>query len=290
MQSNSGNFVSRHKMLILAVILFLVLAVLVVLTFISFQANSVVQDSSAGDESSSTSPSTTTSSANVDTSASWSFDGMYWQATGEPPICPEPITMGAPVSLNNVTGILYPGQIRGSYKPHGGFRFDDALDNKVDVRAPIDGIVVRAARYFENGDLQYLIDVVNSCGIMYRFDHLAELTPKFQAIMDGLPQPQDGDSRTNFVNPPVSVPEGELIATAVGMSARGLNVSFDWGVYDLRDMNQASQNADWLADHPGELAPYAVCWLDWLSSQDETVVRNLPPGDPRSGKTSDYCK
>jgi len=185
--------------------------------------------------------------------------------------------------------VLYPGQTRGgNYKPHGGLRFDNpGQSNNVSVSAPLDGVVYRGARYIEGGEVQYLFDIMNSCGILYRFDHLRTLSSRFQAMADALPAATAGNSVTTPIGGSQRVSAGESIGTAVGMAG---NVSFDWGVYDLRSRNAASANPAWLAGHGGELAPYGICWLDNLSGSDSARVRSLPPGDPSAGSTSDYCR
>jgi hypothetical protein len=67
-------------------------------------------------------------------------------------------------------------------------------------------------------------------------------------------------------------------------------VFFDWGVYDLRSMNEASSDASRLASHPDELAPHAIYRLEFLSPSDTLIVTGLPPADSVSGAVSDYCK
>ena len=67
------------------------------------------------------------------------------------------------------------------------------------------------------------------------------------------------------------------------------NVFFDWGVYDLRSMNSVSNDAAWLAVHPGDQAPYAICWLEFLSPTDTIAINALPLPVAESGSTSDYC-
>lgn len=54
-------------------------------------------------------------------------------------------------------------------------------------------------------------------------------------------------------------------------------------------MNAASNGATYLAEHPGEQAPYAICWLEFLSPANTTIVNSLPPADGVSGSMSDYC-
>ena len=131
----------------------------------------------------------------------WYDNGTDWVPMSNPPACAEPFTMQPPIDFSRVTSVLYPGQYRGSqYKPHGGFRFDNNNDNNVSVKIPLDAMLIHGSRYGEGGEVQYLFTFVAPCGIMYRFDHLLTLTPKFQAIADTLPQPKEGDSRTTNLN------------------------------------------------------------------------------------------
>lgn len=221
----------------------------------------------------------------------WNFDGDAWRASGTPPECPSPLMLAAPVDLLRATSVLYPGQVRGgAYRPHGGLRFDTPGETgNVAVVAPMDGSVYRGARYLEGGELQYTFDVVHDCGIMHRLDHLRELTPALQQLADSFPPAVEGDSRTTPVAAGPLVRSGERLATGIGRPA-ARNVFLDWGVYDLRGRNDAGQNPAWLVAHPGEFAPYAICWLDNLSPADTAVVRSLPPGSSESGARSDYCR
>ena len=88
----------------------------------------------------------------------------------------------------------------------------------------------------------------------------------------------------NFA-PGLTVSEGEVIATQIGLP--GVNIFFDWGVYDLRQKNESSMDPDWLGAHPGEQAPYAICWLEFLTPEDQVIVNALPTGI--EGSASDYC-
>jgi hypothetical protein len=228
--------------------------------------------------------------ANVssDRFSGWSSDQGPWTADGVPPACPMNLVFTSPVPVSSVEAVLYPGQLRGTaYKPHGGFIFAPGTNTSVTVRAPLDGYVFRGARYVQSGEVQYMFDIIHSCGFMYRFDHLHTLSPRFQALADMLPAPTESSETTRFP-PDHWISEGELIATTVGFVLTG-NASFDWGVYDLRQRNRASDDADWLAAHPGEQPSYAVCWLDYLTSAESTQLRALRGGDGVSGKMSDYC-
>lgn len=219
----------------------------------------------------------------------WSWDGRKWTADGAPPACPVAFVFAPPVDFSAVTAVLYPGQTRGgNYKAHGGFLFASGTNAAVTVRAPMDGYIYRGARYVEAGEVQYLFDVINPCGIMYRFDHLLTLSPRFQTLAETLP-PAGDSSATTQVARGERVTSGEIIATAVGFANTG-NTSVDWGVYDLRQPNAASNDPTWAAAHPGEQAPYAICWLDAFTDSETTQLRALPGGDGVAGKMSDYCR
>ncbi len=220
----------------------------------------------------------------------WQQAANGWQAIGKVPACPNPL-LHAPVDLTQATAILYPGQTRGgNYKPHGGFRFDGTANNQVTVTAPIDGYIVRGGRYLSEGEVQYTFDVMNNCGVMYRVGHFRTLPANLQKIANTWPQAVEGDSRTQQVNPPIFIRQGEVLATSVGIIA-ARNTFFDLGVYDYRQTNTASKSAAYQQTHmqDKELSWHAVCWFDFLSPTDEAKVRSLPAGDPTSGKTSDYC-
>lgn len=134
-----------------------------------------------------------------------------------------------------------------------------------------------------------MIDFLHECGILHRFDHLLALSPPLQALVDLLPPPVERDSRTTPVGAGHAVRAGDMLATSVGSPKAG-NLFIDWGVYDLRQRNAASENPAWLASHPGEFASYAICWFDYLDPGDAAIVRSLPSGSSESGAHSDYCR
>ena len=226
-------------------------------------------------------------------------EGGWLAVYGTPPPCPDPLMFTPPADISKATSILYPGQERrgtfegqgGNYKPHGGFRFDGLKYNEVQVKAPFDGYVYRGSRFLFEGEIQYTFDIINPCGIMVRLGHLRELSPEYQAIADKFPEPRELDSRTERVQPRVAVKTGDLIATAVGF-IKGENTFFDWGVFDLRQQNTASQSTTYQQAHADakELAFYAVCWFDLVDKSNSDIIKSLPAADPVNGKTSDYCK
>ena len=210
------------------------------------------------------------------------------QSAGATPVssCPTPL-LQTPVDLAKVTSILYPGQERGgNYKAHGGFGFDNATDNLVTVKIPLSGKITRVVRYKELGEVQYLFEFDGNCGVSFRFDHLRKLTAKFEAVVNAFPIKED--TRTDPVSPPVAVTVGEVIATEVGFLN---NVSVDFGVYDMRQKNEASKDPAWASAHSQFTADsYGICWLNSLPQNDSVAVKLLPSRDGKNGKTSDYCK
>ncbi|HET9412131.1 MAG TPA: prepilin-type N-terminal cleavage/methylation domain-containing protein [Candidatus Saccharimonadales bacterium] len=224
----------------------------------------------------------------------WQQTADGWRATETPPACPSQPMLTPPTDLSKVTSMLYPGQTRGgNYKPHGGFRFDNAADNAVMVTAPIDGFIVKGTQYLAEGEneIQYGFDIMNNCGIMYRVGHLRELPANLQKIADTFPAATTS-SQNHPVNPVVFVKKGDTLATKVGIISNK-NTFFDWGVYDFRQTNEASKSPAYQSGHSQdkELSWHAVCWLkDWLPASDAATIAKLPAGDPASGKNSDYCK
>ena len=228
-----------------------------------------------------------------------------WTPSATPPACPAQPMLSAPVDLSQVTSVLYPGQVRGNspnppagapppgFKPHGGFVFGNAHDNTATVNAALEAYVTDAARYLVDGEVQYLFDVLDPCGILVRYGHLLTLTPTFQAVADRLPPPTEGDSRTTEVAPgSVPVSKGEAIATRVGVSVLLHNTFLDFGVFDLRSANAANAAAGFyeLPDNKPSLGGHGVCWLrDWFPASDEATLNALPPGDAFAGRSSYYC-
>jgi len=227
-----------------------------------------------------------------DTGSIWQQREDGWQSTQTPPECPSQPMLSAPADLSKATSVLYPGETRGQYKPHGGLRFDNSIDNKITVTAPFDGYIVKATRNFAEGtaEIQYGFDIMNNCGVMTRFGHLHDIPENLQAIVTKLPE-ASADSRIENVNPAVFIKKGDVLATKVGLTSEK-NTFFDWGVYDYRQQNEASKSAAYQSLHPQkEHAWYAVCWLEgWLPAKDEAVLASLPGGSGESGKSSDYCK
>jgi|SRR3990167_3846151 len=237
----------------------------------------------------------TDSSTPTESEAGWSFDfnNKTWQANGTPPECPEPFAIDSPVNVNLASGILYPGQIRGGdYKPHGGFRFDNRDTNDIEVRAVMDGYLLKASKYLESGEPQILVFYVNECGMMVMHDHFLTLSPKLQTALSKLPLNSEGDSRTTIIEPKVYIKKGETLASEIGhKNFEGRkNIFIDFGLYDLRKTNGIVFDSNFRQRFPmiDEYGAHALCWFDYLSDEEESVVKNLPAGGIE-GKTSSYC-
>ncbi len=222
-------------------------------------------------------------------SITWSWTGSTWQhSNGTLPECPAtPFTLPTDGSLTGVTTILYPGQTRGgNYKPHGGFGYaTSTAPDSVSVVAPFAGSIVRGVRYYDtssvvyDGQVQFMIDIINPCGLMIRFDHLRALTPTLAGVVSQLPSPTSSSATTQIT--PVAVTQGQQVGTGVGFTDTANNVFFDFGYYDLRSVNGTS--------HSGELAGYARCWFDDFGSSNDLAIRALPSRDGVAGTTSDLC-
>lgn len=289
--------------------LFLIILIALVIGAVGFGAYRVL---SSRTENSSTSNNTGTDTEQTSEAAWPAGNSITWEADGRggwislpydatPPACPEPLQLNFPsTDIKQVTSILYPGQSRtgtfeglgGTYKAHGGIRFDKNKDNDVEVVMPFNGAVFRASSDLVDGEKQYSFDIANDCGVMIRIGHLRQLTPAFQAIADTLPAPVNNiSSKTVKITPTVAFKTGDKIATQVGFE-NPLNVGFDYGVYDLRKNNEASQDSVYQATHAqtGELTFHGLCWLDLLNDEEEKLIKALPAGDQANGKKSDYCK
>lgn len=221
------------------------------------------------------------------TNSTWEWDGQKWSSNGNPPKCPDPLIVKSPIDVSSASAVLYPGQLRGQYKSHGGFRFEQPT-NEVKVTAPLDAQVVEGSRYIEDGEVQYYFIFINDCGVAYRLDHLQKLDAKFQAIADSFPEPKENDSRTTKLDKPVEVKQGEVVATAVGYPSP-LNVFMDFGLYDLRQPNGKTLNEAGKNPSEAQFNAYGLCWFNNLAPSDAERVKGLPPGDEKAGKTSDYC-
>lgn len=205
--------------------------------------------------------------------------------------CPSPLLNTSFADITQATGVLYPGQYRGTdYKPHGGIGFSRS---EIDVKLPMDAKLIGGSRYYQNGDLQYILDFQNDCGIRFRFDHLSMLSPQFQTFADMLPEPKPDDTRGVRLKSAV-FPAGTVVATAVGLPSMQ-NTGMDFGFYDLRQKNKIADNALWRALHVDELehAAYGVCWFTVLPAEDSAKIKELEKqygtDYPIEKAVSDYC-
>ena len=265
----------------------IVIVVLGVIGFVGFK----VLDKDA-EKKPDTSRQTQTKQPTTNEFVSWQFNDVDWQPNGTPPACEDPLTLGPPIDVSKATAVLYPGEIRGGdFKPHGGLALDGAATGQVDVMAMRDSYLFRGSRYIEGGEVQYILDFMDSCGIFYRYDHLAILTPDVMKEADKLPSAEVDQSRTANFEKPVFFKKGTVIATEIG-HAKTKNFGFDIGTYDLRQQNAASKTSlyqtDQLRISDKEQSFYAVCWWDLLPANEKSIVKSLPARGGKKG-TSDYC-
>ena len=194
-----------------------------------------------------------------------------------------------------VEGRLEPGQIRGgNYKAHGGFRMKSP---DVEVLSAINGVITSVAAYRENangspenGEVQYLVEIQHPCGMQVRYDHLKVLSAPLQQLFADNGVIVGADSRTTFIQPPVPIKAGDVIATAVGFTETGANYSFDFGAYDLRTPQPSKRSAaELMAMGPsGVLGQYGLCWYDLFGPETAATIRTIPIGSTEQG--SDYCE
>lgn len=220
-----------------------------------------------------------------------------WVPSDTPPACTFPIIpAGSLLDFSKPLSLLQPGQVRGgSYKPHGGLRWSlygsYVADTKITV--PFDGVVTIAWQYKTEGAYQFGVNIINPCGFMLRLGHLHVPSPQFAAILDKLPPAVEMDSRESYLNPPVAVKTGDVIATAVGIpppaSADAMGTFFDFGLLDLRAPNPVVP-ADFNSNADAKYAKYSLCWYqgNYLSESDKALVAKLPLSNGDS--TSTYCK
>lgn len=202
--------------------------------------------------------------------------------------CPDQPVIELPVDQKRIEAVLYPGQVRGNnFKPHGGFRLYGS--NEAVIKLTADAKIVQGARYIESGEVQYMFDFETECKIRMRFDHLNTLSPTLQAYAEKLPKAEPNNSKTTPLDNS-TLKKGTVLATKVGF-IKNNNSSFDFGVYDMNKLNNASQQTNWPNDfdHQNENAKHAVCWLDWLPSSQQSAIKALPGGDGQQGKASVYC-
>lgn len=233
----------------------------------------------------------------------WAYDEQkkeWFVSQGKAPTCNEPFVFDkTPFDISQATSAGSPGAYRGfSYKPHGGFRMDNSPDGKTNIYMPIDAKLVSLTRYHEGNppDLQHLLTFETDCGIAFRFDHIAELTPKLQEYANKTPEPKLNDTRSSPDDQPdpIYLKSGELIATSVGFK-QSKNFGFDFGVYDYRTRNAISANPQWAALHSEytDLEWHGVCWFNMLPGADaaKALALNNIQVDSRRPlvRVSDYC-
>jgi len=287
---NLKAFLSIQKNVYILVMVGVTILLIFVLILIgtSNTKSKQTSNSETSSQSSSESSSISSSSTSSKIKSVWiqSIDG--WTNEGKETNCVSP-KFSSPVNTSLVKAVLYPGQVRSEFKPHGGFIFN-TKNNTVEVKAPFDAVLVEGSRYIENGETQYLFRFISDCGIMYAFDHILTPSQKLLEIANTFPEAKLNDSRTTLVTPQVRFSEGDILAMEVGFK-KTKNYSMDFGLYDLNTKNEASNDPTFVSKYvKSYLASTALCWLDNLNEPDKTTLKALPGGDSKAKKTSFYCK
>lgn len=277
------------KVLTSIVVVVIVIVLLLTVVLLVQASNPQVQTNRVTSSSSSkSSVSEISSSTSSKAESKWEQSAEGWTNEGIETNCESP-SFNSPVNTSLVKSILYPGQVRGEFKPHGGFIFN-TKSNAVEVKAPFDAVLVEGSRYIEGGETQYLFRFISDCGIMYAFDHILIPSEELMNIASTFPEAKVNDSRTTLVNPQVRFAEGDILATEVGFK-KTKNYSMDFGLYDLTTKNEASEDPTFVTKYvKSYLASTALCWLDNLNEPDKTTLKALPGGDSKAKKTSFYCK
>lgn len=266
---------------------FAVCAVLLLIGAVGFAASRVIQKNT---------------SKNVSSDVVWDYnnaENKWFAKSGKPTQCANPFVFEkTPVDLNLLSVIGMPGAYRNpDYKPHGGMRLANMESGNVNVVMPTDATLVGLTRYYEGNpaELQYLLTFETDCGIAFRFDHLATLTPELAKIAETTPEPKLNDTRSdpNITFKRTKFKTGDLLATSVGF-VKTKNFGFDFGVYDYRQRNKISENSKWAAIHNQHqsLDWYATCWVEQLPAADIAKAKELSltvinPAKPNI--VSDYC-
>ena len=236
------------------------------------------------------------SSSNNQVIWDWMENQGKWAAQGTPPACAFPIIpAGSFLDFTKPLSLVQPGQVRGgSFKPHGGLQWSvyGSYVDSTKITVPFDGLVIAAAHFKVEGVYQFGVNVVHPCGFMLRLGHLHIASPQFAAILEKLPPAIEMDSRESYINPPVAVKAGDVIATAVGIpppaSADAMGTFIDFGLLDLRAPNPALP-ANFTSNADAKYSKYSLCWYkgNYLSESDRALIAKLPLANGDSAST--YC-
>jgi hypothetical protein len=215
-----------------------------------------------------------------------------WKPTDTPGPCPNPILTTSPGNLSQATEVAYSGQYRGThFKAHGLLSFSRNQSDNIQVVLPFDAWLTGIRKYRDGpSDPQYVIDFQHPCGMAVRYDHLLTLGPEFAAI-DAKTPLSEGTQGTPPDKPLGFFKAGTVVATGAGLYDHKKGGGFDFGLYDLRQPNQISKNAQWAAIHGQERGQtfYGLCWIDYLPAADKARAMQILPLATDDRGASDYC-
>ena len=246
-----------------------------------------------------------TNSSNLKHVVKWSSTkNNDWVPDSIPPECNDfsEIFNEFPVDINIVTEYGRPGKPGSNntmYLAHGYIRSHTTPYDQITVRFPGNGFSLYAANMRtenysileKNGDIRQIDDSIKQvklefqhpCGIKVMFDHLVDLSPKWDSIVEKVPILMN-DSRVTFF--PIGehfVESGEILSYSIGHPD---NIYLDFGVYDLREKNNISTKIDSKWPEYSITGNYGLCWESLFNTETKSILKSLPGG---IDDNSDYC-
>lgn len=215
---------------------------------------------------------------------SWSYSGTSWKPEKTPSECEE-FSEFRVFDTNNLTSLTLPGYFQQEeYVTYSQISFDT---NKVNVYLPIDAYLIQAGSYLDGaGDIQYRLTFLNPCGLVLQYDHLSYVSNELSNVMKQLPNPLFQSKALHDVNP-MLVKSGSKIASKIGVYSQS-DYYFNFGMYDLRDINALSKNdIEWFNKtySTAIYSHYGVCWLEYYSD----IMASEINVKASSSIESDFC-
>ena len=184
------------------------------------------------------------------------FFGQTCRSTSNPnPVFTAPVT-----DLSQINVITPPGSSAGGViKAHSYFRPESSAAGAngglgIPVYAPADSSLVSVGYYVQDGVNEYLLFFEVSCEVIYKLDHVRSVVDEIRAVAPPSPRV---DSRSEWLNPPVSFSAGELVGYTWA-------ASWDFGVYNSVHRNQFVNQARYDTGYEDQEL-HAACPYDYYS-------------------------
>lgn len=165
-----------------------------------------------------------------------------------------------------------PGRLSGSgdYKGHGYIALSPGYSG-IEVRLPIDAILVGGSQYVENGEVQVRMSFNTPCeGIWFLFDHIDVPIPEIKAFLEGF-----GNNRTSEIG--LAMREGDVIGTLIDTT----RYNIDFGVFDQRPRLLTYRHPE-----AESYEPFGLCFYDFFGLEIGPTLRSLVGG---AVTKSDFC-